>query len=49
MSIGAALYAAQNAAGIRVIYDYPKTLPDCTHGVGKIHHYTVRVPAKAAA
>lgn len=49
MSIGAALYAAQNAAGIRVIYDYPKTRPDCTHGIGKIHHYTVRVPAIAAA
>lgn len=49
MSIGAALYAAQYSTGIRVIYDYPKTRPNCTRGIGKIHHYTVRIPVRAAA
>lgn len=49
MSIGAALYAAQYSTGIRVIYDYPKTRPNCTHGIGKIHHYTARITARVAA
>lgn len=49
MSIGAALYAAQNSSGIRVIYDYPKTRSNCTRGIGKIHHYVVTLPLKAEA
>ncbi len=49
MSIGVALYAAQFASGVRVIYDYPKTRENCTRGVGKIHHYSVSIPTGAAA
>lgn len=46
MSIGIALYAAQNSANVRVIYDYPTTRLNSTHGVGKIHHYQIDIPSR---